>query len=118
MAFGFPAYHTERYTGTGKAEDVRAAVRSTLKELAWSIRDEKSDGITASVSISLMSWGERIVVNFLPNDSISVTSKCAYPLQCMDWGRMRPTFAGLCRRSGSVSDNAMQQTRGGDWRYA
>jgi acetamidase/formamidase len=87
MAFGFPAYHTERYTGAGNAEDMRAAARSTLKELAWAIRDERSDGITASASISLMSWGERIVVTFLPDGSISVTSKCAWPLQCVDWGK-------------------------------
>jgi hypothetical protein len=87
MAFGFPAHHTERYTGTGKAEDVRAAVRSTLNELTWSIRDERSDAITATASISQMSWGDRIVVNFLPDGLISVTSKCAYPLQCIDWGK-------------------------------
>jgi hypothetical protein len=35
----------------------------------------------------MKSWGERVFVSFLPDGSISVTSKCAFPLQCLDWGK-------------------------------
>ena len=36
MAFGFPAYHTERYsTDTSKSADLRVAVRETLTALSW-----------------------------------------------------------------------------------
>lgn len=88
MAFGFPAYHTERYCAdTGKSADLRAAVRVTLNALSWSIREEVSDRITASTSGNIRSWGEKILISFLPDNSISVTSKCALPTQCFDWGK-------------------------------
>lgn len=87
MAFGFPAYHTEYCTAIGNSDGLRAAARSALKELGWPIRAERSKGITASVSCNMKSWGERVFVNFLPDGSISVTSKCAFPLQCIDWGK-------------------------------
>jgi hypothetical protein len=43
--------------------------------------------IIASASISALSWGEKVLISFLPDGSISLTSKCAYPLQCVDWGK-------------------------------
>ena len=88
MAFGFPAYHTEHYSaGAGISTDLRGAVRSALKEISWSIREEASGQIIASTNISLLSWGEKVLITFLPDNSISVTSKCSYPLQCVDWGK-------------------------------
>ena len=88
MVFGFPAYHTERYcAGTGKSADLRVAVRETVNALSWSIREEASDRITASTSVNIRSWGEKILISFLPDNSISVTSKCALPTQCLDWGK-------------------------------
>jgi hypothetical protein len=88
MAFGFPAYHTEQYsTGTGKSADLRAAVKETLKALSWTVKEEAHDRILASTSINLRSWGEKLLINFLPDNSISVTSKCALPTQCLDWGK-------------------------------
>ena len=88
MAFGFPAYHTEHYSaGAGISTDLRGAVKSALTEISWSIREEASDQIIASTDISLMSWGEKVLINFLPDNSIFVISKCSYPLQCVDWGK-------------------------------
>lgn len=88
MAFGFPAYHTERYSaGTGKSADLRVAVRATLNALSWSIREEASDRVVASTSVNIRSWGEKVLISFLPDNSISVTSKCALPTQCLDWGK-------------------------------
>ncbi|MDX2260091.1 MAG: hypothetical protein SFU84_00160 [Gemmatimonadales bacterium] len=88
MAFGFPAYHTERYSaGPGNSPDVRAAVRATLSALSWWIREERSEHITASTGLNMRSWGEKILISFLPDGSISVTSKCAWPTQCLDWGK-------------------------------
>lgn len=88
MTFGFPAHHTERYcAGTEKSADLRAAVRATLRALAWGIEEEAGDRIIASTSVNFRSWGERISLDFLPDNSISVTSKCALPTQCIDWGK-------------------------------
>ena len=88
MTFGFPAYHTERYcAATGESADLRVAVRATLNALSWSIMEETSGRIIASTSVNIRSWGENILVSFLPDNSISVTSKCASPTQCVDWGK-------------------------------
>jgi hypothetical protein len=88
MAFGFPAYHTERYSASAdKSPDLRVTVRATLTALSWSIREEASDQIVASTGVNIRSWGEKILINFLPDKSISVTSKCALPTQCLDWGK-------------------------------
>ena len=29
----------------------------------------------------------RVFIKFLPDNSVSVTSKCALPTQCFDWGK-------------------------------
>ena len=88
MAFGFPAYHTERYSIENKNPvDMLVAIRETIRELSWSIREEKSDQIIASTSINLKSWGEKVLINIFQDNSISITSKCALPMQCLDWGK-------------------------------
>ena len=88
MAFGFPAYHTERYSAAvGNPADLRTAVRATLNALSWSVIEERSDQIVAGTSMNMRSWGEKVLVNFLPDSAISVTSKCALVTQCFDWGK-------------------------------
>jgi hypothetical protein len=87
MAFGFPAYHTENYSLSDSPSDLRAAVRSALNEVSWSIKKVSPDTIVASTSLSLLSWGEKVIITFLSDDSIAVTSKCAFPGQCLDWGK-------------------------------
>jgi len=88
MAFGFPAYHTDRYSpGASDTADARDAVKKTLSALGWSVKKRTRNQITASTSIGVRSWGERILISFEPDDSISVTSKCALPTQCLDWGK-------------------------------
>lgn len=88
MAFGFPAYHTDRYSVENKnPTDMLVAVQETIRELSWSIREENSDQIIASTSMNLRSWGEKVLINVLQDNSISITSKCALPTQCLDWGK-------------------------------
>ena len=88
MAFGFPAHHTERYSSsTPETADLRKAVGETLNVLSWSLKEETHDRIIASTGLNVRSWGERVQINFSPDNSISVTSKCALPTQCLDWGK-------------------------------
>jgi hypothetical protein len=87
MSFGFPAYHTESFTATHPNVDLRGAVRETLLALGWKAREEDASSITAAVGINWRSWGERVAVTFLPDRRLSVTSRCALPTQCLDWGR-------------------------------
>ena len=89
MAFGFPAFHTEHYVARFANPDLRRAARETLAALSWSLREETYDSIVGSTSINLLSWGEKVFITFLPGNAISVTSKCAMPTQCIDWGKNR-----------------------------
>lgn len=105
MAFGFPAYHTEQVSpGARSAADLRAAVKAALSALSWAIQSESSARIEASASINLQSWGEKILIDFLPTGGLTVTSKCVLPTQCFDWGKNRGNIekllAALDQRAG------------------
>jgi len=87
MAFGFPAYHTEDIHLRVTDEEIIEVVKKVLQNLSWSIREETSNYILASTSMNLRSWGEKLHINFFSGGLISVTSKCAFPIQCFDWGK-------------------------------
>ncbi len=89
MAFGFPAYHRERaaFPATGGA--AVDMVLKTLTALSWQLRQQSPNQLLASTSMGLRSWGERIEIDLLPNNEITITSKCALPTQCFDWGKNR-----------------------------
>ena len=88
MAFGFPAYHTERYsTQAATSEELRHIVKEVLQALSWPIKSETGSGIQASSSLNLRSWGEAIQIELLPDNAIAITSKCVLPTQCFDWGK-------------------------------
>ena len=98
MSFGFPAYHTEHYHPRATDEGIGQVVRRALRNLSWPIREETSNHILASTSMNLRSWGERVRIDFLPDGSISVTSKCALVTQCFDWGKNRRNVERLLAR--------------------
>ncbi|MCA9068374.1 MAG: hypothetical protein KDA84_05600 [Planctomycetaceae bacterium] len=89
MAFGFPAYHTERYSPGPMAGDLMDAVYESLRALRWSIREDYDDEIIASTNVSLLSWGEKVEIRLSGRHSLSITSKCVLPTQCFDWGKNR-----------------------------
>lgn len=104
MAFGFPAYHTERYSPVSSSDDIRKAVREALIALSWPIKEETSDHIGSSVKVNVRSFGEKIQINFLPDNSISITSKCGLPTQCQDWGKNKKnveTFINELKKRGT-----------------
>ena len=67
--------------------DLRVTVRETLTALSWPVSEESHDQLIASTSMSIWSWGEKFMISFLADKSISVTSKCSLPTQCIDWGK-------------------------------
>ncbi len=88
MSFGFPAYFTQHLSREGApAETLRSAARDALDALGWHVREERADQIVASTSLNIRSWGERVILSFPSDGSISVTSRCALPTQCVDWGK-------------------------------
>ena len=106
MAFGFPAYHTENYTLNDGTSNLRASVKSALKAVSWSIRKESPDTIVASTSLSLLSWGERVIITFLSDESITVTSKCTWPIQCFDWGKNKANIKKIIAELKCPDDQA------------
>jgi len=96
MAFGIPAYHTEHYSvGAGASADLRVAIRAAIKALSWSIKEEVSDKIIASTNFNLRGTWEKVSISFLTDYSISVTSKCSWPTQCIDWGKNKANVEKL-----------------------
>ena len=89
MAFGFPAYHSERFAATCSPHDLREAVSLALESLNWSIQEELPNRIRASTSANLWSWGEKITITFAAGNSLVVRSECSLPTQCFDWGKNR-----------------------------
>ena len=87
MAFGFPAHYTESYSADGSLTDLRAAVKKALDSLSWFMEEETTERILTSTRVNIRSWGEKVFINFLSDNYISVTSKCALPTQCFDWGK-------------------------------
>jgi hypothetical protein len=87
MAFGFPAYFSEDRTYQYPQHQLVMVVKSTLESLGWQYRELPNYVFEASISINLASWGEKFRVEVYPNGTLKAQSKCAYPLQCIDWGK-------------------------------
>lgn len=88
MAFGFPAKHTEEFKpAAGDAASALSAVKKAFAALGWKVKSESATQLTGSASINLMSWGERINVDVAASGALTITSKCAFPLQCVDYGK-------------------------------
>lgn len=101
MTFGFPAYHTSEHPILpDEAGAERDAVRAALQSLSWTFRSENDGEILASTGLNMKSWGERISIRF-QGGAIVVTSRCAMPAQCVDWGRNKSNverFIGALRQ--------------------
>ena len=106
MAFGFPAYHTENYSLNDGPSNLRATVKLALNAVSWSIRKESPDTIVASTSLSLLSWGERVIITFLSDESIAVTSECTWPIQCFDWGKNKANIKKIIAELKCPDDQA------------
>ena len=102
MAFGFPAYHTEECPLRGSEARLRDAVLDALAHLGWKVKEETATAIRASTSLSLWSYGERVLIRFRNDGGITATSKCALVTQCFDWGKnkrnVRKLLAEIERR--------------------
>jgi hypothetical protein len=111
MAIAFPAYHTERYTLPDDKLDPHELVVEALAELGWKVTTEDEDEIRATTSVNLWSWGERVTITFGRNGRLTVTSKCALPTQCFDWGKNRSNVIAFLKQLERLLDPADR----GDW---
>ncbi|QJW97770.1 hypothetical protein [Frigoriglobus tundricola] len=111
MAFGFPAFHTERYTLWEAHLDAHELAVEAILALRWTITDESDDTIRASTGISLWSWGERVTVRFRTGKTLIITSRCAIPTQCFDWGKNRSNVNAFLNRLEKLSSPADRDLR-------
>jgi hypothetical protein len=87
MAIGFPAYFSESRTYQFQQHELAMVLRSTFDELGWQYENQPGDVFTAKVSMNAMSWGEFLRVEISSRGQVEVESKCAFPMQCIDWGK-------------------------------
>ena len=62
-------------------------IPAALQSLGWSCYQSSPTSFNSSVNLGWLSWGENITVDFSHPSWIQVTSKCAFPLQIVDWGK-------------------------------
>ncbi|WP_028863894.1 hypothetical protein [Psychromonas aquimarina] len=87
MAFGLPAQFQDSYSFDNTDFDIRSTVNRAIKITGWKVKNDSSESISLSSGLNALSWGEDINIQFTANNSILVTSKCVFPLQCFDWGK-------------------------------
>lgn len=75
--FAFPVEHIR-----AAAVDALATVHAD--DIEWS-----ADGtqVSGRLGVSIWSWGERVSVTVGPAGQVTVSSRCAFPLQAIDWGK-------------------------------
>src|SRR5258708_5209702 len=87
MSFGFPAYSNGSRHFNIDEQELVDVVSETLGVLGWPYQNPSSNKFVASISMSLWSWGERLRVDIAHDGRVTASSQCAFPIQCIDWGR-------------------------------
>ena len=87
MSFGFPAYSNGSRHSNLDPQTLAEAVSETLRVLRWPYQNPSSNKFVASISVSLWSWGERLSVDITHDGTVTACGECAFPIQCIDWGR-------------------------------
>tara|TARA_R110002072_G_scaffold146075_1_gene292800 strand:+ start:60641 stop:61552 length:912 start_codon:yes stop_codon:yes gene_type:complete len=96
MPLMFPARHAESHAhGVDDVDRVREIVRRTLRDLSWTIEQQMADRIFAKTSASIWSLGENVEIEWRQEMHLSITSRCAVPTQCFDWGKNRENVAAF-----------------------
>ena len=66
-------------------DDCAQRVRMVFRNLGWGY-SECPGFIKANVPLSLISYGEEVMVRFF-QEGFAIESKCVFPLQLIDWGK-------------------------------
>jgi len=68
-------------------DQLQGYVVSSLNVLRWKWWQPRPLVFRASVKTSWSSWGEAILIDISHPGWMTVESKCAFPLQLIDWGK-------------------------------
>ena len=87
MAVGLPA----KASGAARFErpptDVAMACASALQILRWGGQALTPYSFRVSRPMSFWSWGEEVQIDVTADSTVHVQSRCAFPIQWIDWGR-------------------------------
>lgn len=88
MAFGFPAYHEERFVNSSdEAINLKAAALKAVRTLNWKIKSNDGSRIIAMTSMNLSSWGEWFHITMTGPRGMTIRSECSATTQFVDWGK-------------------------------
>ncbi len=87
MSFGLPAKFTKEINKSEHA-DFRDVVES-LDVLPFEVERMDDDKVVLKAGWSVWSWGEIIKIDFSDDKTITISSRCVFPLQLIDYGKNR-----------------------------
>ena len=87
MSIGFPAHYSASIKN--KSNYSIEELIKILKKTTFIIQYNSDENIFLKAQLNAWSWGEsiKITLNRNTDNSINISSKCAFPLQCVDWGK-------------------------------
>lgn len=71
----------------GDRRSAREAAIATFDSLGWQYGLVDPDQFRVNMPLSAMTWGETLTVSLSTPGMIVVESKCAFPMQIIDWGK-------------------------------
>ena len=100
----FGQRHEEEFRYGDFPDDIREAIYDTLEELRWRIGREGDDYIEASIGISLLSYGEKLSVDFIGRNTLLIRSNSIMPLTVVDWGKNKTNVRRFIRKLEEIMD--------------
>ncbi|MBK8205505.1 MAG: hypothetical protein IPK87_01805 [Planctomycetes bacterium] len=102
MTIGFPAFHEEMWRPRWPIDANRVLAAS--QQLGWSFFVEHYGPVgfrwKLGTGMSFWSWGETVIVEPQPDNTVRVHSSCALVTQFLDFGRNRRNVEKLAETMG------------------
>ncbi len=86
MALGLPSYY-KKVLDQSTVSDFRERLDASLDTLPFTVKRKDADKVVLKAGWSVWSWGENIKIDFSDNKSVTIISKCVFPLQWIDYGK-------------------------------
>lgn len=87
MAVGFPAKAQEARRFNLHHDQLRNAAIQALQMLGWRFNEYPYYQFNVEIGMSLLSWGEHVVINVYQDGTVNVYSEGAMAFQWLDWGK-------------------------------
>jgi len=111
MAFGFQASSSRNEHYDADPMIMRQLVRVALAKLDWRYEIVDRETVTANIPMNMFTYGERITVSVDDDGELTAKSKCAWPIQLIDWGKNKQNIDQLFLALISTSRNSALNPR-------